>query len=224
MMRFSLLVIVSFITLSRANIIRKERDACDQVLADFDTCTLQAYNDYKTAFEAGDDGRPDWMARKSCNYMTAAVEECGNMLIGECNSLEEVNSNKDHQLKGILMQLQTSIEEWDSEKCPAVKDHVDRMKADEEPVVQETGKQEEENDVEEVEEVEETATEENQDDTTEGEGKNEDDSNTDEKLEEGEEEDPDAAGDQDTDDDDTESSTSSLIVSFPLMVALYLTI
>ena len=34
----------------------------------------RAYEDYKKAFQAGDDGRPDWMARKSCNYMTAAVE------------------------------------------------------------------------------------------------------------------------------------------------------
>ena len=34
----------------------------------------RAYNVYKKAFDAGDDGRPDWMARKSCNYMTAAVE------------------------------------------------------------------------------------------------------------------------------------------------------
>ena len=35
---------------------------------------VRAYDVYKTAFEAGDDGKPDWMARKACNYMTAAVE------------------------------------------------------------------------------------------------------------------------------------------------------
>eukprot|EP00092_Neocalanus_flemingeri_P079863 GFUD01099526.1.p1 GENE.GFUD01099526.1~~GFUD01099526.1.p1 ORF type:complete len:234 (-),score=85.52 GFUD01099526.1:472-1125(-) len=129
MMRFHLLAMVSLITVSLGNTIRKERDACDQVFADFDACTQQSYNDYKTAFEAGDDGRPDWMARKACNYMTAAVEECGNKLVGECNSEQEVTDMKDHQLKGILMQLQTSVQEWDSEKCPAVKSHVDRMKS-----------------------------------------------------------------------------------------------
>ena len=34
----------------------------------------RAYWAYQKAFDAGDDGRPDWMARKSCNYMTAAVD------------------------------------------------------------------------------------------------------------------------------------------------------
>ena len=36
--------------------------------------SISAYEDYKAAFQAGDDGRPDWMARKACNYMTGAVE------------------------------------------------------------------------------------------------------------------------------------------------------
>ena len=35
---------------------------------------FRAYVEYRTAFQAGDDGRPDWMARKACNYMTEAVE------------------------------------------------------------------------------------------------------------------------------------------------------
>ena len=41
---------------------------------DTDEDFVRAYDDYKAAFEAGDDGKPDWMARKACNYMTAAVE------------------------------------------------------------------------------------------------------------------------------------------------------
>ena len=73
------------------------------------------------AFVAGDDGRPNWMARKACNYMTDAVETCGDLLIGECNSEEEVTAAKDHQLTGILHQLQSSIQEWDSDKCPPVR-------------------------------------------------------------------------------------------------------
>ena len=61
------------------------------------------------------------MARKSCNYMTAAVEDCGNQLIGECNTAEEVTTMKDHQLKGILQQLKTTVDNWDSSTCPAIK-------------------------------------------------------------------------------------------------------
>ena len=33
-----------------------------------------AYEEYKTAMATGEDGRPDWSARKSCNYITASIE------------------------------------------------------------------------------------------------------------------------------------------------------
>merc|ERR1712128_56022 len=119
------------VALSMGNRIREKRDVCDQLFADFDARIQEAYEDYKTAFEAGDDGRPDWQARKACNYMTASVEDCGNMLIGDCATEEELDGMRDHQLKGILMQLQQSITEWDSEKCPTVKAHVERLKSQE---------------------------------------------------------------------------------------------
>merc|ERR1719154_43906 len=92
-----------------AESIRIERDICDQTRAQFEACTHPAYIDYKTA----------------------AVETCGNKLIGECNTEEEVNANKDHQLTGILVQLQSSVREWDNDKCPAVKAHIDRLKGEE---------------------------------------------------------------------------------------------
>ena len=38
--------------------------------------TLRAYDDYVAAHGAGDDGRGDWEARKSCNYVNAAVGVC----------------------------------------------------------------------------------------------------------------------------------------------------
>merc|ERR1719466_699696 len=118
MMRLCLLGVVAlsvFCEVTKANTIRVEREA---------------YDDYKTAFESGDDGRPDWMARKSCNYMTSAVEDCGNKLIGDCNTEDDVTAMKDEQLKSILEQLQQSVDEWDSDKCPAVKAHIDRAKGE----------------------------------------------------------------------------------------------
>jgi len=124
-------VIALLLMCSMAESIRTERDVCDQTRTEFEACSHQAYTDYKEAFQAGDDGRPDWMARKACNYMTAAVETCGNKLIGKCNSEEEVTANKDHQLTGILIQLQSSVKEWDNDKCPAVKSHIDRLKGEE---------------------------------------------------------------------------------------------
>merc|ERR1712045_530610 len=71
---------------------RRQAGECEEATNSFDECTNAAYDDYKAAFEAGDDGKPDWMARKACNYMTAAVEEC------------------------------------DTDKCEAVRAHVERVK------------------------------------------------------------------------------------------------
>ena len=34
----------------------------------------RAHETYKAAVEKGDDGRPDFMARKSCNYLDDAIE------------------------------------------------------------------------------------------------------------------------------------------------------
>merc|ERR1712228_206605 len=92
-------------------------------------CAQKAYEDYKNAFQAGDDGRPDWTARKSCNYMTATVEKCGDKLVGECNTCEEVTTMKDEQLKEVLRNVKSSVKEWDTNKCPATKAHLERMKA-----------------------------------------------------------------------------------------------
>merc|ERR1711934_907864 len=107
---------------------RRQADECEEATTSFDECTNAAYDVYKTAFEAGDDGKPDWMARKACNYMTAAVEECGDELIGDCYSEEDVINMKDHQLKNVLEVLEKSVEEWDTDKCEAVKAHVERVK------------------------------------------------------------------------------------------------
>merc|ERR1711868_61252 len=107
---------------------RRQAGECEEATNSFDECTNAAYDDYKAAFEAGDDGKPDWMARKACNYMTAAVEECGDELIGDCYSEEDVINMKDHQLKNVLEVLEKSVEEWDTDKCEAVRAHVERVK------------------------------------------------------------------------------------------------
>merc|ERR1711887_249267 len=127
-MRLCLLALVVFSTLtdtSEGSTIRVERDACDDLNKAFYECTQKAYTEYTEAITAGDDGRPDWYARKACNYVTAAVEDCGNKLIGECMTEEQVNTEKDRQIVSVLQGL-SSNEEWDSEKCPPVKAHLVR--------------------------------------------------------------------------------------------------
>jgi len=96
----------------------------------FEFCTIDAYAAYMSSISAGPDGRPDWLARMSCNYMTAAVEECGNMMVGTCNTEEEVVVLKDFQYQGILNQLAEQVKEWDSEKCPVTKAYLERQNQD----------------------------------------------------------------------------------------------
>merc|ERR1719334_792355 len=105
---------------------------------------------------AGEDGRPDWFARKACNYLTATVEDCYGKLIGDCNTEVDVNDMRDQVIPGVLQQLSETVEEWDSEKCPVVKNHLDRVnpltEEDEAQVVESAAQSEEEENEEEEEE------------------------------------------------------------------------
>ena len=83
--------------------------------------SCRAYDDFQKVLKAGDDRKkPNFLARKACNYVTAVVH-CGNLLIGECRTLEDVNKLKDEQMKPTITHLESNIPGWDSEKCPAVR-------------------------------------------------------------------------------------------------------
>jgi len=105
-------------------------DNCKSVRADFQACTQQAYATYTAAYRGGGDGRDSFSARKTCNYMTDALEVCPEKLRKDgCFSDEEVLAMKDRQMHSILKQVKSSVAEWDSCKCPPIKAHLDRMKA-----------------------------------------------------------------------------------------------
>merc|ERR1712181_37216 len=71
-------------------------------------------------------------ARKTCNYMVEAIEDCGNVLMQHgCIAEERVMANKDAQLGRVLGNIESSIADWDSCECPPIKAHIDRMKAKE---------------------------------------------------------------------------------------------
>merc|ERR1711936_244927 len=135
MARLWLLVLVSlavFCDNPEAGTIRVERDiaSCQEVVKKHSACTAKAHEEYKNFFEKGDDGRPDWLARKTCNYMTESVEVCADLL-SDCYSEEELTDQKDSNLKDVLEHITANIDEWDSEKCPPVKAYLDRQKTDE---------------------------------------------------------------------------------------------
>merc|ERR1712227_256581 len=61
--------------------------------------------------------------------MTEAVEDCSEKHNTLCKSPEEVTQEKDKQLARVLAQVKASVKEWDSDKCPAVREHEKRMQA-----------------------------------------------------------------------------------------------
>ena len=50
-----------------------------------------------------------------------ALKDCGDKLVGECKTEEDRLAVKDRQYKRVLLQVLTSVQGWDSAKCPAVK-------------------------------------------------------------------------------------------------------
>jgi len=106
----------------------RDTGECKKVTEDSESCKKKASDGYRKVLAEGDDKKkPDWMARKACNYLTASVETCLNKLVGVCYSQEVVNKMKDDQLKDSLQQVKATIPNWDSDKCPAMKAHEDRL-------------------------------------------------------------------------------------------------
>merc|ERR1719450_1142715 len=171
---------------------------------------------------AGEDGRPDWFARKNCNYLTATIEDCYGKMIGDCATEEEVNELRDEVIPGVLEQLSESDEKWDSEKCPAVKNHLERVKEetseDDDAQVESAAQKEEENNEEEEKEAEETQTAEASEDSAD----NSDNENPDDNETNGEEEVQDTTGGENGEDEGPESGTEAAVASLSLMLVGYI--
>merc|ERR1712098_412992 len=205
MARLSLLALVVLIANCSASTLRIERDACDQLQEEVTTCTMNAYKEYQNDFLAGEDGRPDWFARKACNYLTASIEDCYGKLIGDCATEEDVNDMRDQAIPGVLGQLSESMEEWDSEKCPVVKNHLERVK-------EETAEDDDEEEKEE-EEAEETQTDEASVDSADNsEIENPDDS----------EDSTETGNGENGEDEGPESSTEAAVASLSLVLVGYI--
>merc|ERR1711953_1239451 len=121
-----LTALVTILVVVEAARIRRESGDCDKITLEHQECVKVAYVNYVATHGAGDDGRGDWEARKSCNYVNVAIGECGDML-GGCFGGEEVVARKDHQVAAILEQLERDVGGWDSSKCPVVSEYLERQ-------------------------------------------------------------------------------------------------
>jgi len=240
MIKTFLVALVTIFAIAEAGRIRRDTDECDKITVAHKECVKTAYDDYVAAHGAGDDGRGDWEARKSCNYVNAAVGECGDLLSG-CYGEEETTAQKDHQVETILKQLERTVGGWDSSKCPVVREYLERQadNADDgEEEETDDGDQEDEEGADDAEEdaaddgepSEDTPDEDDgeaEDDDGEGDGEEGDEEAVEddaEEVDEAEEADDDEAEEEDeeeeeSEDGDDENSSAALISSFAMMMA-----
>jgi len=103
-------------------------DKCSLVQRNHEACTDRAYKEYQATWARGEDGRPDWVARKTCNYLTSSIDVCGDGdMEGGCMTQEEVDQRKDYQIGISLAQIKSTVKSWDSSKCPPVRNYLQRL-------------------------------------------------------------------------------------------------
>jgi len=240
MLKIFLVALVTISALAEAGRIRRDTDECEKINVAHKECVKTAYDDYVAAHGAGDDGRGDWEARKSCNYVNAAVGECGDLLSG-CYGDEGTTAQKDHQVETILKQLERTVGGWDSSKCPVVREYLERQADNADDGEEEETGDGDHGDEEGADDAEEEAADdgepsedaadgddgEAEDDDGEGDGEEadeeagEDDA---EQVDEAEEADDDEADDEEEDeegseDGDDENSSTAMFSSFAMMMA-----
>jgi len=231
MLKVFLVALVTISALAEAGRIRRDTDECEKINVAHKECVKTAYDDYVAAHGAGDDGRGDWEARKSCNYVNAAVGDCGDLLSG-CYGEEGTTAQKDHQVETILKQLERTVGGWDSSKCPVVREYLERQAGntdDEEEEETGDGDQGDEEGAEDGEPSEDAADEDDgeaEDDDGEGDGEEGDEGAGDDdadQVDEDEEADDDEAGDEEeeeeNEDGDDENSSTALFSSFVMTMA-----
>jgi len=223
---------VTIIAIAEAGRIRRDTDECEKINVAHKECVKTAYDDYVAAHGAGDDGRGDWEARKSCNYVNAAVGDCGDLLSG-CYGEEGTTAQKDHQVETILKQLERTVGGWDSSKCPVVREYLERQAGntdDEEEEETGDGDQGGEEGAEDGEPSEDAADEDDgeaEDDDGEGDGEEGDEEAVEDDAGQGDEDeeadddeaDDDEEEDEENEDGDVENSSTALFSSFAMMVA-----
>merc|ERR1712142_1156105 len=75
---------------------------------------------------------PDWRVDQMCSYITEFISNCGDHLVPACKTQEEWDKERDEILKITLEEQQTKnpfIGHRLAEKCPLIKDYIDRVTA-----------------------------------------------------------------------------------------------
>merc|ERR1712013_733680 len=92
-------------------------------MGEFTKCHAEAYNTYQTQLSHGGDGRPDFLERKTCNWITETFQTChDNIVATRCKTHYDLNAMVDGGLHSILTNLAATQPDWDSSlsngQCP----------------------------------------------------------------------------------------------------------
>jgi len=77
--------------------------------------------DFAKATESGEDDRPDMLERKTCNMMTAIVDDCQKPILEKCFSQAYSDDVMEKYVRRLLKVAKIEAKSWDNDKCPAVK-------------------------------------------------------------------------------------------------------
>jgi len=100
---------------------------CSQADKEFTQCHAEAYKTYQTELAAGGDGRPDFVERKTCNWITDTFQNCHDAMVAtRCKTHHNLNAMVDVGLHGILTNLVATQPAWDSSLCPTASAHLVR--------------------------------------------------------------------------------------------------
>lgn len=100
-------------------------------------CGESKLKDYRVIMRAGPDGKPDWVSRKFCNFMTAIllviftnnvstivsyfnVKDCTEGCM-PCHTKSEIYAVQLEELGNSLERFSATFKSWDSNKCPMAK-------------------------------------------------------------------------------------------------------
>merc|ERR1719508_48830 len=116
--------------------LRMKRDTvCDSLQNEMMTCIHDAIKQFDSEWEVEVDKipeneiKPDYHARKTCNFLTAATQDCLAILLETCEFAEgnQVMQNlTDELIKNMLQLVEEADVNFDPQKCPITKDYLEQ--------------------------------------------------------------------------------------------------
>jgi len=104
----------------------QKQPICTKNLIDHSDCLNKVLKSHDSEMASGNDGRQDWIERKICNFLTNKKEKCDEIVSSQCFTENEKTYFEDGLLEVYADHLESYTENWNSEKCPAFTDYLQR--------------------------------------------------------------------------------------------------